>query len=178
MFPKTFFSFHRQVWLLSTLALLFFLLSACSTSRPPLQITEMTINPDPLIGQVVTLHIEFMSPHDEPDTTLEIFLPEGIKLIKGDLIWKGALTASQSQTHEISICTLYEGNWWILTHARSWYPDQTMRYSGEALLVLDITLDGARVTLGDEYVPTSAPDEQGPAVFPTPFPESRVSPCP
>ncbi|HNB52008.1 MAG TPA: hypothetical protein PK530_08705 [Anaerolineales bacterium] len=147
-------------------------------SSNPLEITEATVSPDPLIGQVAILHIEFVSQDDEPETTLEIFLPEGIKLVKGDLTWKGSLTATQPQTHEISICTLYEGLWWIKMRARPWEAENDFKYTKEAGLILEVTQTNADVTTTENFYYTQPPDTPGPRILSTALPVDWVSPCP
>jgi hypothetical protein len=119
-----------------------------------------------------------MSPDDEPETTLEIFLPEGVKLVEGNLTWKGALTANQPQTHEISICTLYEGNWWIKMRARSWQAENDLKYTGEGGVILEVTQTVARVFTSENYTYTQPPETPGPRILATSLPESWVSPCP
>ena len=169
---------HKS-WPSGVLLFLIILLTACAQSRPPLEITEATVSSDPFIGQVATLHIEFMAPTDEPLATLEIFLPEGVKLVKGDLTWKGSLTANQPQTHDIAICTQFQGNYWIRMRARSWEAEDDFKYTGEEIVVLDVTQTNVQVVTSKNYSDLVRPTSTfGPAILPTALPVDWVSPCP
>ncbi|MGI0014054.1 MAG: hypothetical protein ACREBU_11515 [Nitrososphaera sp.] len=132
-----------------------FLLSACG-SRFLLEITDISVSPDPVVGQVVTLHIEVMSTQDEPDATIFVELPEGVKLVEGELTWNGSLVANQPQTHEVSICVLYEGEWrlWIETYSRL---SETSTYVDAEILNIQSTAETARVILGRDYQVTQPP---------------------
>jgi hypothetical protein len=46
----------------------------------------------------VTLRVEVMSTHDEPDTTIAVQLPEGVKLVEGNLLWQGSLNMASHIT--------------------------------------------------------------------------------
>jgi hypothetical protein len=91
--------------------LLALLLGACTQSQAPLRIKDISVMPDPVIGQTATLTVEFVSTNDELDVSFWIELPPGVKHMGGELTWEGSLTANQPQSHEISICVLYEGDW-------------------------------------------------------------------
>ncbi|GAB4580459.1 MAG: hypothetical protein Fur0022_32000 [Anaerolineales bacterium] len=179
MFLKMIHTFRNKRWLTSVLLLLFLLLTACAQSRVPLEITEATVSPEPLIGQIATLHIEFVAPTDESLTTLEIFLPEGVKLVKGDLTWKGSLIANQPQTHDISICTEFQGNYWISIVARLWEAEDDFKFIAPETVVLDITQTDAQVVTSKNYSDLVRPTSTfGPAILPTALPGDWVSPCP
>jgi hypothetical protein len=102
------------------LTLITCLSSACTPSSFPLELTQITVTPDPIVGQIVILHIEVMSTRDEKDAIIRVTLPEEVKLVEGELIWEGQLLANQPQVHELSICVEQEGNWrvWISTASR------------------------------------------------------------
>jgi hypothetical protein len=131
-------------------------LSACTPPSFPIEITVITVSPDPIIGQVATLHVEVMSTEDEPDTTILIELPEGVKLMDGDLMWHGSLTANEVQAHEVSICVLYEGDWelWIEAHSQL---SENSSYEDAETLHLQSTTESARVILGSNYHLTQPP---------------------
>jgi hypothetical protein len=86
----------------------------------PVQITGVSTSGEPLIGRVVTLRVEIQSNKNEPYAALNIELPYGVELVKGNLIWKGALSAGQTKAHEVSVRVLDEGNWPITLQARTW----------------------------------------------------------
>ncbi|NUM44313.1 MAG: hypothetical protein HUU38_06360 [Anaerolineales bacterium] len=171
MFLKILFSFRRQHWMFGGFGLILCLLGACNTTQGPLKITDISVNPDPVIGKTATLHVDIMSSYDEPSTTLLIGLPPGVKLMKGDLTWEGSLTANQPQSHEIAICVLYEGDWPVSMTASS-LGVEGERPGNFAIEILHIitTTDSVRVVLGKDYRIVQPPG--GMEAFPTPLPET------
>ncbi|MCI0527675.1 MAG: hypothetical protein L0Y56_09555, partial [Nitrospira sp.] len=158
------------------LAMLLFFLSACSTSRPPLRVTDISVTPEPLIGQVATLHIEVTSPNDEADVRLYINLPPGVQLVSGDLTWQGPLTANQPQAHEVSICTLYEGELHIGAYVSSHETEEDLRYPQDGdILTLNVTKDSVQILSSNEY---TSSNPSGVYYPPTPLPQDWASPCP
>ncbi len=159
---------------LCSLCLAWLVLSACTPPGFPLKLTEISVSPKPVIGQVATLHVEVMSTEDEPDTTILIDLPEGVKLVAGDLTWKGSLVANQPQVHEVSICVLYEGDWRlrIETHSRL---SENSSYQDAEFLHIQSTTESARVIPGSDYRITQPP---GGFSVPTPLPATPPTVCP
>ena len=151
------------------LGTLLVLLSACTPATAPLQLTDISISPDPVIGQIATLHIEVMSKYDEPDAAIIVDLPPGVKLMDGELLWEGSLKANQPQTHEISICVLYEGDWrlWIATSSQL---SENSTYGDTETLHFITTEDTVRVVPGGAYRITQPPG--GMEVFPTDLPKT------
>lgn len=88
-----------------------YFLHTAPTPNFPLQITSITISPEPKVGVPAILHIEFSSYKDEKDVLLTIRLSEGIKQMGGNLEWRGSLQANQVQFHDVPICIVYEGYW-------------------------------------------------------------------
>ncbi|HNB55054.1 MAG TPA: hypothetical protein PK530_24100 [Anaerolineales bacterium] len=163
------------------LFLLILLLTACAPapSSTLLKFTEITVSPDPLIGQVATLHLEFISDYDQPLATVDIYLPEGIKLVKGNLAWKGSLTANQTQTHEIAICTSYPGEWWIDITGRLWVAEGNALFTEPRTVLLNVAQSNAEVVMDKNYADFVRPTPTfGPAILPTALPIDWVSPCP
>ena len=156
-------------WLVAILGLILVTVNACSPPQVPLKITDISVHPDPVIGQVATLHVEVMSTKDEPDTSILIDLPPGVKLMKGELLWEGSLTANQPQTYEISFCVLYQGDWRLNIETYSLIPPNS-GYEDSETLHLIATADTVRVVPGGEYRITQPPE--GMVVFPTPLPET------
>ena len=109
--------FTRPVVLCQCLAI--FLLSACSSPRFPLQIKTTSINPDPIVGQVVTLHVEVLSTRDESDVGIVLSLPAGIEITEGESEWHGALVANQTQSVDFSIRVTAQGEWPLYIRAYS-----------------------------------------------------------
>jgi hypothetical protein len=142
-------------------------------SEPLLQIIDVSVSPDPIVGQVTRLHVEVMSTEDEPDATIFVDLPEGVKVVEGDLNWKGSLTANQPQTLEVSICVLYEGDWrlWIETYSML---AEDSSYEDAETLHIQSTTESARVILGADYTITQPP---GGFNMPTPLPVTVSPEC-
>ena len=149
-------------------------LSACTPPGFPLKIRGISVSPEPIIGQVATLHVEVMSTDDEPDATILIELPEGVKLVDGDLMWQGTLTANQPLTHEVSICVLYEGDWRLRIVAHSQLSEDSSYQDAESLHIQSTT-ESARAILGSDYRITQPP---GGFDIPTPLPETPPAVCP
>ncbi len=167
----------------SVLFLLILLLTACTPApvshRYLLFFTEITVSPDPLIGQVATLHLEFISDYDQPLTTVDIYLPKGIQLVKGELAWKGSLTANQPQTHDISICVSYPGEWWIDITGRLWTAEDDAGFLEPRTVFLNVGQSNAEVFTDENYADFIRPTPTfGPAILPTALPVDWVSPCP
>lgn len=145
-----------------------FLLSACTPPRFPLKVTALSVMPDPVVGQTVTLRVEIVSTKDEPDTTIKIQLPEAVKLMDGDLIWRGSLKANQPQTHEVSVCVLYEGDWRISVTAYSRLSEDSTYGDTDSLHLVSTTTTGHAIP-GSEYRYIQPPGGVPPS---TPLPET------
>jgi hypothetical protein len=114
--------------------------------------------------------VEFTSRYDEPDTTLTIVLDDAIKLVSGELVWQGSVTANQKQTHEISVCPQFSGTWRIRAFVSSQKgPDDV--YGDVESVFLEVTEDAARVISAYDYEPTFVPRN-------TPLPELEAPICP
>jgi hypothetical protein len=138
---------------------LFLGLSRCDSLRKPFGIADMSVSEEPLIGRVVTLRVEVMSDTDEPNTSLTIRLPKGIKLVEGDLTWRGALVANQPYAHDVKVCVLYEGDWRIEAVALAALPDSNyVDDQDKATIHFITTSDSARSVQGKDYTYESAKD--------------------
>lgn len=103
-------------WLLGGfLGLIVLALFGCRGSHSSVYINDVSIAPDPLVGQVVTLSVEAVSEIDAPDASINVVLSDGVNLVSGNLTWHGSLLADQPQTHELSICIPQPGLWEIIT---------------------------------------------------------------
>jgi hypothetical protein len=170
------FTTHSRAHLsfLSRLCLSLLVLSACTQASFPIEITRVTVMPDPVVGQVATLRVEVVSSENEPDATILVELPAGVKLMEGTLTWKGSLTANQPQVHELSICVLYEGDWRLWLQAHSQLAENSSYQDTETLHLISTT-ESARVVLGSDYRVTQPPGGSGPS---TPLPETPPDVCP
>ena len=123
-------------------------LTACESK--PLEVTDISVHPDPVIGQTATLRVEIMSINDEKDVTINITLPDGVKLMSGELEWKGSLIANQPQAHELELCILYEGDWnlYISTYSTIQSND---RYGDAEILHLIASGNTVKVIPGEKY---------------------------
>ena len=153
---------------LAGLCLALLWLSACGP-QAPLQITDLSVDGEPLIGEVVTLHIEVKSMFDEPDAAIIVDLPPGVKLMDGELLWEGSLRANQPQTHELSLCVLYEGDWRLNIETYSILSENSS-YEDSETLHLITTGDTVRVVPGGAYRITQPPE--GMVLFPPSLPET------
>ena len=143
-------------------------LTACE--RPPeapLQITDISVHPDPIIGQTATLRVEIMSIDDEKDVTIIVTLPDGVKLMSGELEWKGSLIANQPQAHELELCVLYEGHWSLFISTYSTLT-ATSSYGDSDILYIITSADTARASANGKYYATQPP---GGMILPTPVPQ-------
>lgn len=116
----------------------------------PLQITGVTVTPEPKVGQPATLRVEFSSYENEADVRLIVQLSAGIKQMGGSLEWQGSLVANQSQSHEVPICVLYEGDWEIYIAARS-QKSADSSYGDSKSFFIRSTDSSAQVIPGNEY---------------------------
>jgi hypothetical protein len=152
------------------LAVLALALGACNGARIPLQITNVSSTPDPIVGQTVSLKVEVASTVDEDFVTLQIYLPEGVRLVNGDLAWRGSLIANVPMTHQVEVCTLLEGDWAVVIIASSTRLDGDNYYDSETIHFIS-TIQSGKAIPGREYRPTVPPAGFGPSTpFPTPYP--------
>jgi hypothetical protein len=167
----------RRPWLSILPGLALFLLSACTPATFPIEITKITVEPKPLIGEVATVRFEFMSTENEPNTTLQIYLQDGVKLVSGNLLWQGSLNSNQVQAHEVSICTQFEGTWEV--SAIVWSELATGgSYSDMDGVFLEVLSDVAHVISSNDYEPKSVPLPPEGSSRITPLPELTSPVCP
>jgi hypothetical protein len=149
---------------LLVIGLILITLTACEGK--PLQVTDVSVHPDPIVGQTATLRVEIMSIDDEKDVTIIVTLPDGVKLMSGELEWKGSLIANQPQTHELDLCVLYEGDWSLYISTYSTIPPND-RYGDAEILHLVTSGNTVNVIPGEKYHITQPSEKM---VFPTPLP--------
>ena len=150
---------------LLVIGLVLITLTACESK--PLEVTDVSVHPDPVIGKTATLRVEIMSINDEKDVTIIVALPDGVKLMSGELEWKGSLIAGQPQSHEFALCILYEGDWELHISTYSTTPIES--YGDSETLHLITSTDTVRVVLGKNYRITQPP---GGMLHPTPIPQT------
>ena len=91
-----------------------------NTETQTIMITGMSTYAQQWIGRVLSLSVKVKSNLNEPYVELKIVLPDQVKLVEGDLTWRGALTANEEKACQVSVCALAEGNWLILAQAQAW----------------------------------------------------------
>ncbi len=74
----------------------------------PLEI-NVTVFPDPTLGEVVQIHSLVTALYDSPNSTLEIILPEGLTLVDGDLLISGDLAAGETLELTVGLRVNQEG---------------------------------------------------------------------
>lgn len=116
----------------------------------PLQIVTLSGSPQPLIGQVATIHVEVLSKYDTVDASIGVDLPDGVELVEGELVWQGTLMANQIQVHELSVRVQTEGHWRLWVSASSKLTDQRTFGDGETLHLIT-TIDSAKFIRGRDY---------------------------
>jgi hypothetical protein len=154
------------------MALLLWGLAACTPARFPLEITALSVSPEPVVGQVVTVRVEIESTSDEDDVTVLIQIPKAVRLMDGTPTWHGSLRAGEPQVHLLSVCVLIEGDWRIDVTVSSRFPDGDT-YGDYNTLHLISSADSGLGVPGHEYratVPaTRLPPSPSPR-HPTPVP--------
>lgn len=149
----------KKVWII--LGLLF-LLAACRSPASTVKIGG-NITPDPIVGRTATLSVEMVTEDNTDEGALQITLPDGIRLMSGNLVWKGSLIANTPIRHEIIVCVLYPLEKAIYLSGGS--PKDAERVN----LYVISSYDSAEVVPGSEYryvqpsmnstpTPTPSPD--------------------
>lgn len=119
---------QSRAWAGLSLCLALILLTACRSMTWDVSI-DANISPPPVVGEIVTLHIEMISPKYGGDGGLVIFHSEEINFLDvgpewqspaagvgGDgpnLRWEGPVVAGESVVHELTLCVTKPGNWGI-----------------------------------------------------------------
>jgi hypothetical protein len=139
------------------IALLFasFLRVACSSPTSAMSV-KASISPEPIVGQVVVLHIELSTKTYAPNTTLTVTLYDGIELVNGDLTWLGDLSVDQPVTIDTTIRVIKEGEWPINIYAfSSNKPESEVGFGTHKILYLNSSLSSANVI--EDIARTSTP---------------------
>jgi hypothetical protein len=176
-----------------------FLLCACSRGPSSPMKVSASISPAPVVGQVVTLHIEIESTDGRamPNTTLAITLPSGVEAVSGGLTWAGDIAQDEKASMDVSIQVTAEGEWAIYVYAFSHaapgseygFGDSKTLYvrssPGSAEVVEDINRTPTRVPVlsgGSETLPpgslvpiTPSPDDNNSRSLTPTLPMSETS---
>ncbi len=155
-------------------SLALFILSACTPPSIPLNITNVTVSPDSVVGQIVTLEVEIMADNDEPNVvfTLDTLESAGSKihLVSGASQRQVSLTAKQPQTFQVEVCVTQEGSWPTEVRAVAHHPDGS-GWDDIETIHLESTLDSGKLIRSRDY--TFSQEEYAKRPTPRPF---EVSP--
>lgn len=150
MFSKTNSLLCRHIGLLLTILTL----SACAQTGVPLQITHVSVSPEPIVGQIVTLEVQIMSTRDEADVTFTLDMLEEfgnrLHLVSGETEWQGSLTANQPQAFTFSVCVWEEGSWPIEISAVSLLSDGNIWHANEKFN-LESSVNSGRLIRGKDF---------------------------
>lgn len=116
MFIKT-----RLLFVFLCLTLLIFGLAGC-TGAPlsSLRIEDVTISPDPVVGQWATVSVQVKSGLDEPDVEFSKVLgPLDTLTSDFEVIWTGKIEENGEQTIQFPICITHEGKWGLVVNIRA-----------------------------------------------------------
>jgi len=150
------------------------LTAACTSATFPLRITTITVSPEPIVGVVAQMSVEVVSTKDEPVVSVRVYPPEGVRLVGGDLEWKGSLAPDIPAQHSWDICVLYPGDWQVTVVADSFHSEGVV-YTDVETIHIHSELDSAQFVMGRWYRPTQRPDHLLPTGLPDPPPPST---CP
>ena len=85
---------------------------------------NFSVSDAPILNRTVELVFTLETVDDAPNTTIKMFLPEGIELVEGNLLWNGDIKKDEKIEHKISIKVVKEGEWRI----RAWVENE--KFSG------------------------------------------------
>lgn len=101
-------------------------LNSCTPANPQIAISDVSVSQEPIVGQIVNLHVEITSKYDEPEVTFTVdFLEQynnRIHHVSGDTQWVGPMAANEKKTFDLSFCVWEEGTWPIEIYARRTAP--------------------------------------------------------
>jgi len=148
---------YHQLKTVGVLCLATLVLSACSspTSQIPLRIVNISITPQPIVGQIVTLEIQLMSTKDEQEVILLVMAYEKeigkVHVASGETEWNGSLVANQPKTFQLEICVLQEGSWPIEIQAASRLSEDKYKYNAVETIHIESTVNSGRLIRSKDY---------------------------
>ena len=77
---------------------------------------DFTVTGEPVLNQEVEILFTVNPITDSVDSTIDIYLPEGIELVRGDLHWEGDLTKDTMFHMTIVVRPIQEGEWEIWSY--------------------------------------------------------------
>lgn len=170
---------RSQNHVVTVMCLALLVLSACTSpsDKPPLQIVSVSISPEPVVGQIVTLEVQIMSTKDEADVVFLVNMFEKeiskVHLVSGEAEWNGLLIANEPKTFQLKICVLQEGSWPIEIQSASRLSENKYQYNAVETIHIESTVDSGRLIRNWEY--TFSQDEA--TKRPTPIPVEVSDEC-
>lgn len=171
------------------------LLASCRSASSTIDIIG-EIEPDPIVGEIVTLRIEVISEKFSGDGEIYFQMNDEINFVAGSpewqetlvtdetatepqtrriLAWRGYMEANEPQIHEISICVTQPGWWKIIMGASISDSDaKVMDWIRSDLHIVSM-VDSAEVIPSSEYEVRIPPFGSTP--IPTPEPVNVSAEC-
>lgn len=168
---------QRRNVILGCLCLLTLLLATCRSQAKAVRV-EAEVFPEPVVGEIVTLHIEAISPKQGGDSVFTIYFNEEINFLEvapewqvpvedrgtESLEWHGQVTAGEPSVHEFTFCVTKPGNWGIQIEA-----GVVGKGFGENRLHILSTAESAQVIPSSEYGGSwTPPPKRTPTAIPEP----------
>lgn len=155
---------------LARLSLITLCLGACTTPTGPLSVNNVTVFPEPKVGQIVELSIELLSTQNEAEVKATVDTLEDannqIHLVSGETEWHGSLNANEPKTIKISVCVMQEGLWPIEIYVVSKQKNGDMFSDAETTHFVS-TLESGQIILARDFSMTQ--DERNSIPTPRPF---------
>ncbi len=82
---------------------------------------DFTVTGEPILNHEVEIVLSVNPVMDAPNTSITLFLPEGIELVQGDLYWEGDIKKGDLVEILIMVKSIQEGQWEILAYVESVY---------------------------------------------------------
>lgn len=169
MFPITNSFPIRRMMVLALLGVI-----ACTSPTGPLHISNVTVFPEPRVGQIVEVQAELLSTYDEEEVVITVdSLEQGgsqVHLVSDQTEWREPLTANEPKIITFSVCVLKEGLWPIEIFAVSKRADGDIHSDSETTHFAS-TLESGYIILARNFsitqdernaIPTARPFEVSP----------------
>ena len=114
----------------------------------PLEV-KLSLSRAPALNQTAVLTCKAFSLFGVPDIIFQVYLPEGLGLVDGNLSWQGSLAENQSFELRATVKAVKTGNWTIEAFAKNQQPQPgfTLDRVGQmGKLCLSISEDSAVIT--------------------------------
>lgn len=168
------------IW--ASLGQILILLASCRSLSKTIKV-DGEITPDPIVGEIVTLTIETLSPKESGEGVFYLYYNKEINFLEmppewyepaedrgaESLEWRGPVVAGEPSVHEFTLCVTKPGNWGI--HIGAGVGGKEF---GENTLHIIGTADSAQVIPSSKYGGSwTPPPKRTPILTPEPV---QVSP--